>query len=294
MITLDRLRYFLVAAKLEHVGLAAKELHTSPSVISSAIKELEISIGSELFIREKNKIRLSLSGRILIERAKKILDDVSYLEGGLGESESPIRGHFRLGASHFLMNEVLVPAVLKLKEISPDFTAEFVSLDSGMAVSQVVSGVLDAAFIFRSSYFEKLEEIVVHEDAFHVFVRENHPVLRMPTKKRVNALNAMSAISFRTNTGANFWEKHPALIKLGLFPKHSFFYNDTKTAIQLLKKSNGWAFLPGILGKRSKEIAKVGFLEEIKAPVNISIIYNSNQRLLPFIQRMNDCIRAVI
>lgn len=41
MLTLERLRYFIEAATLEHVGNAARKLHVSPSVISSAIHELE-------------------------------------------------------------------------------------------------------------------------------------------------------------------------------------------------------------------------------------------------------------
>ncbi|MFY7994377.1 MAG: LysR family transcriptional regulator, partial [Bacteriovoracaceae bacterium] len=79
MLTLDRLRYFVEVATTEHVGNAAKLLAVSPSVVSAAIRELEEEFGCELFMREKQRIKLSERGEILLEKAKMILSETQQL-----------------------------------------------------------------------------------------------------------------------------------------------------------------------------------------------------------------------
>ena len=60
--TLDQLRYFLAAARFEHIGKAAQSVSISPSAISTAIAALEDELGCELFRREGKSIVLNVSG----------------------------------------------------------------------------------------------------------------------------------------------------------------------------------------------------------------------------------------
>jgi DNA-binding transcriptional LysR family regulator len=294
MITIDRLRYFLAAAKLAHVGQAAKKMHVSPSVVSSAIRTLEDSIGDNLFIRENNRIRLNAKGQELANLVQKILDEVDSLQLGTWKNVQDLSGHFRLGGSHFLMQEFLIPSVLDIKNSCVGATWEFVSLDSGVAISQVQSGALDAALVFRSSYYEKLDEVICHEDHFKIYVKENHPILRSRKSKSslVDHLNTLPAITFRTSLGANFWERHPAFQKLGIEPNHKFFYDDTASCIQLLKKTGGWAFLPSIIGRRNRNISELVISEKVYAPVNISLIVASKTASVMLAQKLEDSLKG--
>jgi DNA-binding transcriptional LysR family regulator len=276
MITVDRLRYFLVAAKLQHVGLAAKNLHVSPSVISSAIKSIEDSIGEILFSREKNRIKLNHAGNDFLAFAKKIIEDVDSLHQGSWRNKDSLTGHIRLGASHFLMQEFLIPAALEVQNNHKQITIEFVSLDSGIAVSHIRSGLLDAALIFRSSYFEQLNETVLLRDEFKVFVAKNHPILNTNKSRTVQKINELPAVTFRTSAGANFWENHPCFAEHGLIPNHRLFYDDTASCIQMLQKTGGWAFLPSVIGRKCRLISEVSFPKKMSAPVNVSMISNKS------------------
>lgn len=277
-ITLDRLRYFVEAARLEHVGRAAKILHVTPSVISSAIRYLEEEFERKLFLRERQTIRLNNEGRRMLEHAEDVLASVQSLKSKI-TSESPVlKGHYRIGASHFLMDNFLVPAILELQNKESQITVEFSSLDSGVAIAQLRANMLDAALIFRSSYAEKLEEIILWNGKFQIVVKKDHHILKLPAKKRLEALNLLPAISFRTSSGANFWEKHPALLTAGISPRHTFFYDDTQTALTLLKRTEGWAFLPDFIIKKNKDIKSVSISKSFDAPVNISLVTSEAQR----------------
>lgn len=290
MVTLDRLRYFVRAATLEHVGNAARQLAVSPSVVSAAIRELEEELGQALFLREKQRIKLTERGLILLEKAKVILRETDELFADLGSENQQIKGHFRIGASHFLMQEYLVEALVEIKKQHPELTVEFFSLDSGVAVSRILSGELDAALVFRSSYYHEVNETVLRNGQFQIAVRKNHPLLKLPRKLITENLNELPAITFRTLSGPNFWENHPAFRNAGITPKHTFFYEDTETALQLLQKTNGWAFLPDEVIRRNGKIQRVNLPGPLNAPVNISWITKKDRPSRSFLDRVKEML----
>lgn len=285
-ITLDRLRYFAEAAKQQHIGRAAKILFISPSVISSAIKNLEESLDCKLFHRERQTIKINNEGRRLLEQAELILENIQNLEKEVKSSAPILKGHYRLGASHFLMNQYLIPAILELQTSEPQLTFELSSVDTGVAVAQIHAGVLDAALVFRSSYTDSIDELLLSRGHFQITVRDNHPILKVPLKKRIEELGHLPAITFRTLAGPNFWEKHPALITAGINPKHRYFYDDTQTALKLLALTQGWAFLPDVILKCNSIIKAVMLPKKLVAEVNISIITNKTQRSQLLLQKL--------
>lgn len=286
MITLDRLRYFVEVARLEHVGQAAQLLAVSPSVVSAAIKELELEFDCQLFERVSKRLKLSAKGELLLEKAQGLLEDTRQLYSDLSSESTTLKGHYKLAASHILMQEFLIPAFLELKKSNPQLTVEFQALDTGMAVSRVLAGELDAALVFRASYYHDLDEAILNEGQFKIAVKKNHPILKVPAKKRVEELNLLPAITFRTSFGPNFWENHPSFKVAGIVPDHTFFYEDTQTALQLLSKTNGWAFMPEMVLKRYKQLAEVKLSFEMNAPVNISLIRNKNKPTNQFIEKL--------
>lgn len=277
-LTLDRLRYFTEAARLEHVGRAAKALHVTPSVISSAIKAIEEGMDCALFMREKQTIRLTDEGRKFLGLAQGILDSVSVLKETMGSKVKTFTGHYRIGASHFLMKQFLISEISKLQKSNSMVTFELSAVDSGLALSQLQAGLLDCALIFRSSYQQKLSELPLWSGNFQIALRKGHPLLRYKGRKVIDQLAELPAITFRTNAGQNFWEQHPAFVSLGLIPKHRFFYDDTEIAIKLLEETDGWAFLPEIIIKHDPRITRLKLSQKIVAPVNISLVLSGSEK----------------
>lgn len=293
MITFDRLRYFVEVATTEHVGNAAKILAVSPSVISSAIRELEEEFECELFTRQKQRIKLTERGQVLLEKARVILKETSNLYNDVSTEDFKFKGHYKVGASHFLMQEYLIPAFLEIQQNHPQLTIEFISLDAGVAVSHLLSGELDAALIFRSSYFKEIEETVLYNGQFQIALRKNHPIFKLPNSMINKRLNELPAITFRTFAGPNFWENHPAFKDFEIIPKHAYFYGDTQSALQLLNSTSGWAFLPDKIISKHKGIRKLNLIPALKAPVNISFVTNK-ARTNKFIDHLKSVLQAKI
>lgn len=75
------LNYFWHVAKIGNLTKTAEILHVSQSALSSQIKQLEDSIGNQLFTREKRKLILTDVGTVTFSYAESIFNLGNELEG---------------------------------------------------------------------------------------------------------------------------------------------------------------------------------------------------------------------
>src|SRR5207253_831531 len=99
--TLDQIRYFLAAAKFQHVGKAASSVYISPSAVSSAIAALEEELQCRLFERRSKRIFLTPTGQEVQRLSETLLEDADSLKDRLRQNLSTLKGTYRLSASHF-------------------------------------------------------------------------------------------------------------------------------------------------------------------------------------------------
>lgn len=68
-----QLRYFVAAAELGNIGLAAQKLNVSQPPISRQIQALEYELGAQLLVRTPRGVDLTEAGRVFYKEAVKIL-----------------------------------------------------------------------------------------------------------------------------------------------------------------------------------------------------------------------------
>lgn len=206
------------------------------------------------------------------------MKSVENLSQDLRTNSLPLKGHYRLGGSHFLLTHHLVPAFLEVKKKHSDITSEFTAMDTALAIASVLSGSLDAALVFRSSLQHDLDEQIIRESSFKIAVRKNHPLLKLSRSKKIQSLNELPAIAFKPSLGPNYVQSHPIFKETGIRPVHTYFYSDDQTVLHLLAQTDGWAFLPAdIIEKNKKLIETIDLGSSWKAPVTISLIQNKSK-----------------
>ncbi len=98
MLTLAQLKTFDCIVRLGSFGAAARELGLTQPSISQRVRELEMALGTKLFIRHGPRISLSAEGHALVGHARSLLDDaLAVVERFRGRD--PLRGLLRLGLS---------------------------------------------------------------------------------------------------------------------------------------------------------------------------------------------------
>lgn len=95
----NHLYYFYVVAKLGGVTVAAKQLNTSQSSLSTQLKVLEAQIGQELFRREGRKLTLTKTGQATFNYCRRMFDVANEFEEFILKADH--RGHasFSVGVS---------------------------------------------------------------------------------------------------------------------------------------------------------------------------------------------------
>src|SRR5699024_1701881 len=109
--TLRQLEYFVAAADTGTVSAAALRCHASQAAVSTALSELEHSLGLTLFIRQTARgVRLTSSGERVLPVARRILGDAQELQHLAGAELGEVAGPLRIACT-FAISPRALPAL---------------------------------------------------------------------------------------------------------------------------------------------------------------------------------------
>jgi LysR family hydrogen peroxide-inducible transcriptional activator len=163
--TLRQLQFFLALARRKSFSKAAAECLVSQSTLSSAIKELEATLGSQLVDRSTRIFGLTPVGEEVCERAARILaltEDLSRTAAARKPLESPVHLGVIPTIAPFLLPKIaplLKKRYPKLQlYLREDLTANLVDL--------LGAGLLDAAILALPCDCGGAEVIDIADDRF--------------------------------------------------------------------------------------------------------------------------------
>lgn len=98
MLKLDSLLAFVTTAEAGSISEAARRLQVSKSVVSERLAELERNVGTTLVLRSTRRLVLTEDGSGLLQRAKRILREVSEATAEVSERRAELVGPLRISA----------------------------------------------------------------------------------------------------------------------------------------------------------------------------------------------------
>jgi len=102
---LRHLKYFIATAELGQVSRAAIELSVSQSAVTAAIRELEATLGTPLFIRSSLGMSLTEAGRRFLSQGYEIMDKVD--EALRTPDTTELTGRLRVAATYTVIGYFL-------------------------------------------------------------------------------------------------------------------------------------------------------------------------------------------
>lgn len=91
-----QLIYFCDAAKSENFSQTAKHFLVPPSAISQSVHRLEKEVGTSLFYRDANRVRLNSDGRIFYEEIRAALASIDRARARIERCRDGVCGDVRL------------------------------------------------------------------------------------------------------------------------------------------------------------------------------------------------------
>lgn len=135
-----QLRYFIAVAEHRHFGRAAAMLSIAQPPLSQQIRQLEQELGARLFNRTTRKVELTEAGELLLERGRRIVEELQALEHDVSQVGQGVQGVLRVGftgsATYGLMPQVVRQAKVEMPGLALKIRGE-------QLTPQLVSGLLE-------------------------------------------------------------------------------------------------------------------------------------------------------
>lgn len=163
---LRHLKYFIVAAELQHFHKAAHKLCITQPALSNQIKQLEEELNTSLFLRIGRNVKLSEAGELVLDSAKRIFKEVDFLRESVADIETGQAGCIKIGILQSINALYLKSLVIEFDKTYPNISLDIEEMANQDIERKVSSGDIDigVGFILEKKYKNVVFEKIIDEN----------------------------------------------------------------------------------------------------------------------------------
>ena len=242
--TLVQLRYFQEVARRENMTEAAKQLNVTQSAISTAMAQLERSIGLDLFIRQKNRsVVLSPAGKRFLAEVTGFLEASEALgETAQGLSRS-LSGSLTVGVFSPIAPTRLPLIHDEFAKRFPDVQVTYLEADLEDLQKAVAAGDCDLALTYMLGPTGRFDTFLLDVVEPHVLVSRNHRFARggKPKPVHLRELAAEDYIQLDLPFTRQYYDE---LFRIaGVVPKIRHSFSGYETLRSFVAMGHGYSLL---------------------------------------------------
>ena len=298
---LRHLRYFVAVGEEQHYGRAARRLRIAQPALSRQIQDLEEEIGFKLFERLPRGVKLSAAGKLFLEDARRILQEVNEATARAGRVARGHSGTLRLGfAENASWRGVVPDSFRRFREQQPAAELQLQPAASLEQLEAIRSGRLDAGFVnFMPKADPELDQLPVAIQYVELAAPKRHPLTKLK-KLRLRDLTDAPFVWFPRRQSPAFYDrlmhecyrgglKSPRIVQEGL---------NEATILSLVSTGLGVGWVLGSARWRCPETVVILSVADLNMPLPLALAWrrdNTSPLLASFIgevRRLPD-VRAV-
>jgi DNA-binding transcriptional LysR family regulator len=142
---LSHLQVMAAFAETGQIGLAAARLGIAQPAASRLLSEVEGILGLPVRERSGRGVVLTEAGRLLAERAVRVLRELAEAAREVGEVAAGGAGRVRIGAVTAPALDIVLPALARLRQAHPGILCDVVVAGSDALCAGLAAGELDLA-----------------------------------------------------------------------------------------------------------------------------------------------------
>src|SRR5258708_5282602 len=225
---LRHLRYFVAVGEEQHYGRAARRLRGAQPALSRQIQDLEEEVGFKLFDRLPRGVKLSAAGKLFLEDARRILQEVNEAAARAGRVARGHSGTLRLGfAENASWRGVVPDSFRRFREQQPAAELQLQPAASLEQLEAIRFGRLDAGFVnFMPKADPELDQLLVAIHHVELAAPKRHPLTKLE-KLRLRDLTDAPFVWFPRRQSPAFYDhlmhecyrgglKSPRIVQEGL------------------------------------------------------------------------------
>ena len=241
------LRYFLALAEELHFGRAAKRLNISQPPLSFNIKQLETSLGAELFIRNSHGVRLTPAGEAFRQSAQRVLMEANAAASQVREVAAGVTSRVRIGFVGSMLFRGLPERLHEFQLAFPKVQIELTELNSVEQLEALARGVIDVGFVHTDRIAGDLQHALYMSEPFVCCLPARHPAARGKTLNTERLKNS-PLILFSRGASPDYYERVVSLCALiGWAPLVRHEVRHWLSVVALVRKGMGVALVPRAL-----------------------------------------------
>lgn len=177
---LKHLTTFVAVAEELNFHRAAERLSMAQPAVSRIVLEMEERMGAKLLERTTRKVRLTESGRYLLEEAQEILRRVDVAESTVRLLASGTKARLRIGYTTITGHSLVPDIAREFRITNPDVQLELTYLTSPAQRDKILQGEIDLGFIEGAFQSSEIESRPVARHKLVALLPPDHPL----TQKR--------------------------------------------------------------------------------------------------------------
>ncbi len=173
-IELRHISYVVAASEHGSFRRAAAALGVQESAISRRVRDLEIRLGTALFVRSHSGVTLTLAGKQFVDRGRKALSEIGLARTEVAAIGRVGDGELRIGILSSLGSSFLADLIQKFSEKYAAIQMSFADGDQAEHVAAIRQRQLDVAFLTGTLEWEGCECRHLWSEQVFVAMPEQH------------------------------------------------------------------------------------------------------------------------
>ena len=288
-LTLKQLRYVAALARHGHFGRAADACAISQPALSMQIKDLEESLGTELFERGARRVRLTGFGEEFVERARDILRSVDELRDLARASHDRLVGRLRIGVIPTIAPYLLPTIIGDLARMYDGLDIDVRETLTSTLLRELAEGRIDTAIVALPVSEPSLTEVALFSEEF-LLIRpaedEGRPVPDRETLRRMKLLLLEEGHCFR-DQALSFCNIQSAQ------PREGLDASSLSTLVQMVGAGIGVTLIPEMavaVETRSASVSVARF-ESPRPSRTIGMIWRKTSPLASQLLQISEVVR---
>lgn len=173
---LQTLKFIKAVAKTGSIRKASDQLHITPSALTRKILDFEEELGTSIFERLPQGVRLNEAGHLLIRYINNQLADFELLQSQISDLSSVQRGHINLVCSQAFVGNFVPEQVSVFRQQHPNITLNIAVADHIKGIDALVDYDADLALLLEPPFANEISEILISNQSLCAVMSESHPL----------------------------------------------------------------------------------------------------------------------
>ncbi|CAK16332.1 transcriptional regulator CynR [Pseudomonas entomophila] len=170
------IQYFLAVAQHHSFTRAAAALHVSQPALSQQVRQLEESLGAQLFDRSGRTTRLTDAGEVYLRYAKRASQELQEAKRAIHDVGDLSRGSLRVAVTPTFTSYLVGPLVEAFHSRYPNITLNLREIAQERMEAQLLEDALDVGIAFDEPQAQDIDTCPLLVETLALVVGSQHPL----------------------------------------------------------------------------------------------------------------------